>query len=101
LLVLLFAAASLQTLVAISHRGYRWSVTALVVMASVLTLYALTTVLHAKLLQNRMDSTGERAATRKIYFYEGKGHGFFDAPTVCTRLEKFLLQLQTADGSAR
>ncbi len=61
----------------------------------------LTTVLHARLLQNRMDTTRERASNRKIYFYEGKGHGFFDAPTVCARLKNFLLQSRIAGGSAR
>jgi hypothetical protein len=60
----------------------------------------LTTVLHAKLLQNRMDTAQERATTQKIYFYEGKGHGFFNAPTVCARLKHFLLQPQSVVGSA-
>ncbi|MBD0256797.1 MAG: hypothetical protein ICV83_13845 [Cytophagales bacterium] len=61
----------------------------------------LTTVLHARLLQNRMDATRAKASTRKIYFYEGKGHGYFDAPTVCARLKEFLLPPRTAAGSAR
>ncbi len=52
----------------------------------------LTTVMHTKLLENKINATGQNASTRKIYFYEGQGHGFFDSNTVCERLEKFLLQ---------
>ncbi|CAA9272870.1 MAG: hypothetical protein AVDCRST_MAG56-3174 [uncultured Cytophagales bacterium] len=52
----------------------------------------LTTVMHARLVHNRINAAQERASTQKVYFYEGKGHGFFDAKIVCDRLETFLSQ---------
>ncbi len=51
----------------------------------------LTTMMHARLIHNRINAVNAKPTAGKVYFYEGEGHGFFDANTVCNRLETFML----------
>lgn len=46
----------------------------------------LTTVQHTKLLEQRLQEINRSDSTYRIYYYEGKGHGFDDDRIVCTSL---------------
>ena len=50
----------------------------------------LTTVHHAKLLEQRLREVGISDSTFKIYCYEGKGHGYDDDNIVCKSLKDFV-----------
>lgn len=49
----------------------------------------LTTVHHAKQLAQRLHEVGRNDSTFRIYYYEGKGHGYDDDNIVCKSLFDF------------
>ncbi|HYC83847.1 MAG TPA: hypothetical protein VEB86_01440 [Chryseosolibacter sp.] len=49
----------------------------------------LTTVFHARALEARLKEIGRDIRSYKIYYYEGKGHGYDDDQLVCRSLYEF------------
>ena len=51
----------------------------------------LTTIWHAKVMENRLLEIGRNSSTYNLFIYEDKGHGYDDDEIVCQSIEEFIV----------